>query len=236
MALNTTYLLRHIKRMLGATHRPLPIEDEEILEIVKQETLFTFSKYYPFQFNIRVTPNDRVPGENGVYFIDGQGLEILGVSKVFRSEPTDYGFGDYYYASQSIMSPYQAMQMQVNNDLMSISQVPYTFNFIPPNRVELFPKNIIDEHMVITVKAIHPDHLGTIPLSFREEFFQLALLDVKISLWHILKHYSGLSTAVGSFDLKIEDFEAAESERKDLLEKFDTMYMKEANRKKLYIG
>lgn len=236
MAINTTYLLRHIKRMLGASHRPLPIDDEEILEIVAQETLFTFSKYYPFQFNIKINSSHKVPGEIGVYYLDDQGLDILGVSRVFRSEPTDYGYGDHYYANQGLLSPYQAINQQIMSDMISITQVPYTFNFITPNKVELFPKNILEEDILVTVKAVHPSHLGTIPLSFKDDFFLLALLDVKISLWHILKHYSGLSTAVGSFDLKIEDFEAAEAERKDLLEKFDTMYMKEANRRKLYIG
>lgn len=237
MALNLSYVLQYIKRMLGASHRPLPIGDDEIIDIIKMESLYTFSNFYPYQFNISLTQNNIVKGEQGVYYLDGQGLEILGVSKVFRREPTDLGYyGTGYYGSQTIMSPVEVLSAQISTDLTSMGQVPYTFNFIPPNRVELFPKNIIDEDIIVTVKALHPEHLTTIPVSFREPFLKLCLLDVKISLWKILNQYNDMTTAVGNFNLRIEDYENAESERTELLEKMTTNYMKEANRRKIYLG
>jgi hypothetical protein len=237
MALSLTYALQHIKRMLGASHRPLPIGDEEILEIIKMESLYTFSNYYPFQFNITINGSNQVPNEKGVYYLDGQGLEILGVAKVFRSEPTDYGYyGECCYTNQSIMSPVEALNTQMVTDLVSMSQVPNTFNYIAPNRLELFPKNIIEENIIVTVKAVHPEHLATIPMSFREVFLKLCLLDVKITLWNILKQFSDLTTAVGNFNLKIEDYENAQNEREELLELMSTSYMKEANRRKIWIG
>lgn len=237
MALNISYALRYIKRMIGATHMQLPIEDDDIIEIIKQESLYTYSKYFPFQFNIVINEKDRVQGEHGVYYIDGQGLEILGVSKVFRNTVYDNNFySDNYYERGLLMSPIESIAVQTNTDLMSMSQIPNTFNFIPPNRVEVFPKQLECENMTVTIKTVHPEHLNTIPISMREEFLRLCLYDVRISLYQILKHYNELNTAVGTINLRLEDYEKAEDDRRELLEKFEQKFLHEANRKKFYVG
>lgn len=232
MAISTTSLLRYIKRNLGASHRPLPIDDEEIIEIILEETVYTFSNYFPYLYNIVVGREHAVSGMNGRYLLDADGLEILGVFDTYRS----YGSNRIEGIPGQLVYPTDGMNNQMFTDISSYTQVTPTFEFIPPNIVEVFPKNYYSEDVMVTLKTVHPPHLSTIPLSLREEFYTLALLDVKISLWNILKQFSGLSTAVGNIDLKIEDYEAASSERKDLLERWSENYLKEGIRRKLYIG
>jgi hypothetical protein len=232
MAINPTSLLRHIKRKLGASHRPLPIDDEEILDTIYQETLYTFSNYYPFMHNIQLDGADKtkqVPGENGVFFLETDGLEIIGVSKFFRGY--DFYSGHYYPRFQ----PQDFFESQMYADLRSAVEVPDTFEFVPPNRVEVFPKYHSAHQMLFVVKCVHPQHLGTIPISLREQFFRLAELDVKISLYQIMKMYDQVNSAYGTIELKIEDLEQAEDQRRELLEIWDTQYLKEGNRKRLYV-
>lgn len=232
MAISTTKILRYIKRNLGASHRPLPISDEDIIDIIQDDTLTTFSNYFPYLYNVEIKATNRVPNRAGVYFIDGDGLEILGVFDVKRTHGSPFleGYADSY------VSAVDGMSHQLITDISSYTQVPTTFEFLPPNMVEVFPKNYFNENMLVTLKCVHPAHLATVPLSMREEFYTLALLDVKIALWQILKNYSGLATAVGNIELKIEDYEAATSERKDLLERWRENYLKDSLRRKIWIG
>jgi hypothetical protein len=232
MAINPTVLLRHIKRKLGASHRPLPMEDEEILDTIYQETIYTFSNYFPFMHNVNINPKtDVVAGREGVYNLNTDGLEIIGVAKFFRG----YGMnsGQFYpnFESQDFF------EGQMYADVSSAMQVPDTFEFIPPNKVEVFPKyaNAGAYDMMFTVKCVHPQHLGTIPIALRDQFFRLAELDIKVSLHPILKNYDQLNTAYGTIDLKIEDLEAAEDQRRELLELWDQQYFREAGRKRIWV-
>lgn len=233
MAISTTSLLRYLKRNLGASHRPLPISDEDIIDVVLEETLLTFSNYFPYTYNITVNAFNQVPGKSGQFFLEADGLEILGIQKVF----TVYGNNSFIQGvGNSYVYPTDGMNNQLLTNLTSYTDVPTTFEFYPPNICEIYPKYNSSDTIMITLKCVHPDHLATIPLSLREQFYALALLDVKIALWNILKQYSGMSTAVGSIDLKIDDYEAATSERKDLLQLWDANYYKEPLRQKIWVG
>lgn len=231
MPINPSTVLRHIHMKLGTAYRPIPLTDEDIMEIIFQESLYTFSNFYPFKYNLTFNGSENVvPGQMGMYRIPIQdkGLEILGISKLWRSE--GYYTGELYpnYCTNDFF------ELQIATDFSSAVQVPDTFRFIEPNVVEIFPKSRINYQLMVELKCIHPQHLGTIPLSLREEFFKLCVLDVKIALWNILKNYDQLSTAFGQINLRIEDFEQAETERRELLELWRQQYYKEPGRKRIW--
>ena len=230
-SVNPTMVLKYIKRKLGASRRPLPMTDEEIMDTVFEETLLTFSNYYPYMFPFIVqTDTAKVDGYEGVYFINvGDDMSIIGVSKIFRTEARMNNIPRNYVADGSMMD------MQLMTDIRSATQIPETFKFIAPNKVEVFPKYIRDSNFMLELKLVHPRHLATIPLNLREQFLKLAEYDVKIALYSIMKHDSNLNTAFGSIDLKLEDLENAEDKRDALLELWDTKYIKEPNRKKIFI-
>jgi len=231
MAINPTLLLRYLKRRLGASHKPIPLSDEDIMATIYEESLYTFSNYFPFMYDIIINCNtDKVPDpeKSCVYFLNSDGLEILGVAKTFRSEGV---LGERYpYLGSS-----NVFDIQMQTDLISMVSIPETFEFIPPNKVELFPKYIYSDKLLCRIKCIHPQHLGTIPISLRNEFFKLAEYDTKMALFEILKNYDSINTAFGNLELKIENLEQAEDKRDQLLEVWDQRFLREANRKKIYV-
>ena len=74
------------------------------------------------------------------------------------------------------------------------------------------------------VKAIK----ATIAPTAEESFYKLAVLDVKAGLYPTIKHYEGLDTPLGRIELKIDDWQNAAQDRKDLLQQWDEDYLLDA--------
>ena len=70
----------------------------------------------------------------------------------------------------------------------------------------------------------HYKSLQSIRPTAEESFFTLAVLDVKENLYGLVKHYQNIQTAYGNVELKIDDWQNAESERKELLNQWDDSY------------
>jgi hypothetical protein len=227
--INQTTVLRHIRMKRGFSHNISPITDEDILTTIQQETLLTFSKYYPHMFFVEVTEsNDLLEREKGIYYLKTGDLEVLGVSKIFRTS-------QYLYDKWPIYNV-DAFNYQMYSDLRSIVTVPSTFLFLPPNRIEVFPKFYTPADFTIEVKCIHPPHFNTIPLSLRDQFLELADLDVRIAIWAILKNISNINSAFGPITINTDDYSNAEDTKKALLEKWDGLYLQEPFRKKIFIA
>ena len=232
MAVTPTTLLRHIKASLGTNVRVLPVTDDEVLEVVREETIPTFSKFYPYMCPIYVDPKtDTLRNEEtkSVYVMNTQGLEVIGVANVYRTDGASEDNRYPYYNTNNIFD------IAIANNYISASQVPETFAFYPPSMIELFPKNFSETKFLVITKCIHLPSFQSIPLSLKDEFFDLATLDVKKMLFPILKQYDSLNTPYGNIDLKINDLEEAESKRDELLDKFRSNFLKEPNRRKIWI-
>ena len=80
----------------------------------------------------------------------------------------------------------------------------------------------------IEIAVEHADNLSTIPNTAWESFYELALLDIKRFLYNAMKHYTELQTAYGTVQLKIDDWQSAESDRKELIERLRDIYHLEA--------
>lgn len=50
--LTLTSVLRYINRRLGSTMQEIELSEEEIIRIVLQESLITYSKYFPYRFEV----------------------------------------------------------------------------------------------------------------------------------------------------------------------------------------
>ena len=234
-SINPTSLLRHIKMMLGVPYKQIPISDADIMDIVYEESLFTFSTFYPYMVDITIETDDRVSEDRlGVYFLDtsdqvGEELDIIGVNKMFRQD------GFYTTSLYPIYREADWVDLQLSADLTSAVQVPTTFKFFAPNKIEVFPKSYSYYKFLVQLKCVHPRHLGTIPMGLRDYFYKLATLDVKIALYYMLKNYDNLNTPYGNIELKIDDYEQAVQDREQLIELFKANYWKEPNRKRLWI-
>lgn len=226
-SVNPTTLLRRIKRKIGASHFPIPLSDEDILDVIYEETLYTFSTYYPHIEHLKINIKSDL-AHKGIYYIESGDLEIISVSRMYR------GMG--YISGTYLPRNTNPFDLQLNADIRSMVENPDTFKFLPPNRIEVYPKYIDVTDMLLEVKCIHPIHLNTIKLSMRDPFYELAELDVMISLHKILRNYSNVNTAFGSIELRLEDFEAAEDKRRELLERWRKNFIKEGTRKRIWIS
>jgi hypothetical protein len=232
MPITPTTLLRHIKSQLGATTRPLPISDDDILNVVIEETLPTFSKYYPYFYKLYVDPKtDTLESSEtrSVYVMNTQGMEVLGVAQVYRTDGAAADNRYPYYNTNNIFD------IAIANNYLSVASVPETFSFYPPSIIELYPKNFSQNKFLVIAKCVHLPSFQSIPMKLKDEFFELATIDVCIALYPILKHYDQLNTPFGTIDLKINDLEDGQSKRNELIEKFTSKFLKEAERKKIWI-
>lgn len=228
MSLNATSILRHIERKLGASHHLLELSQDDIIDTVVQETLPTFSNYFPYFDQLNVNPGqDNVPGHMGWYFLRTE-FEVLGVSKVLIN---------YIESGIPNLSAYYSnpFDMQLLSDMESAVLNPTTFKYRAPDKVEIFPKNTYIQSMYVEIKCIHPKHFQTIPMNLREEFLKLAHYDVCESLYPIRRRFQNIGTTFGSLDLFMEQLENAADKKEELLEKWKTNVLKNSNRKKLFI-
>jgi hypothetical protein len=97
-----------------------------------------------------------------------------------------------------------------------------TFDYLGENKVRLygFPKTTVQ----FKVACEHEPNGETIPDGCYDSFTQLATLDVKMFLYNTLKLYDGMATAHGAINLKIDEFQSADSERTTLLKEWGDVF------------
>ena len=232
--MNTSQLITSIKMDLGVYGLRLPFEngDQSIMDVIKLKTLKTFSTFYPQIHKMTVDFSKdleciKQEYTESIYRIPEDmfgGREILYIRNIGLKNKL---MGNGYIApifDGSVETFNSLMMTQANANLASISAPPITFKFEPPNLIYLY--NIATSYGVIDIEfgIEHAENLSTIPQTAWETFYELALLDVKRFLYNTMKHYSELNTAFGTINLKIDDWSNAESERKDLVEKFKDIY------------
>ena len=98
-----------------------------------------------------------------------------------------------------------------------------TFHYEHPRKLYLY--NIYSSSTIVLELGFeHDKSLASIPETARESFMHLALLDVKVNLYPTMKMYSEINTAIGNINLKLDDWQNAESSREDLINKWDDTY------------
>lgn len=230
--LNNTKVLRHIEKKLGYKFTDLEIDENEIIDEIKQNTLRVYSKYFPYITKVDITTAEKIDGKYNRFLIDPDGLEIMSINRLIT--------GNMEYVDPSIITRpnYQAdiFSSIMANDMYSMVRNPITFRFLEPNIVEVYPSVIGLTNIVLFVNAIHPDHLGTIRANMEDQFLKLAVLDVKDALYQIRHRFANLTTPYGSIELFIDDLQEAESKRDELLEVWRRQSNKNANRKRIFIA
>lgn len=238
MPITPTMVLNHVKNQIGASVLPLPIDDEGIMEIIYNDSLYTISEFFPYTHRMDIQPSQfSVEGQFGVFYVptEEEDLEIIGISRMYMREGLmghgvypPYGFAD---------SPRNFVEVQLATDVMSAVQVPNTFKFIQPNRIEVFPRTFIDRRVItVEAKCVQPKHMGGIHMGLRRHFLELCTYDVKIVLWNILKQFDDMTTPFGSLRLNVNDWENAKSDRDNLIEEFKRNFIKSPDRKKIFFA
>ena len=228
---NPTEVLRYIKRLLGDCVYDISDEmsDDEIMRIVFEESLVTYSRYFPYRFRVIVSEKDRVvTGSSNCYKLPNiEGIKINGVTKCM--------IGNYYnYNINAMPITTNPFNSQLMADYRSMTSTPATWHFIPPNHVEINPQLLTHESALLEVRAVHPTHLNTIPLTMKDYFCRLAYLDVLESLKPYRKRYQSIQTPYGNIELLLDDIENAHSEKAALLDKFQEKHLLQSASLKIF--
>jgi hypothetical protein len=222
--------MRFINRNLGAALQELELSEEEMMRVVFQETLPTFSKFFPYKYRLQVGNAQFVQGSLNTYEIpNSDNLEIIGIHKVFISNMAQFG-------STMIPLSYNPFETQIFNDYVSMTVTPVTWTYIPPNQVTVFPKIVNYQTAIFEVKAVHPRHMKTVPMNMRDEFLKLTLLDVLVSLYPLRKRFETMTTPYGTLQPFMEMVERSIDDRKELLERFSNLMLKDSNAKRIFIA
>lgn len=232
-------LLEQLKMDLGIYSIRLPISDMDLYNtVIVKKTVPTFSPYCPWRFLVtidldHIRINDRTGAEDGTLVsnlyrippvVDSMknDIRVLGIESIY---PTQFVNGLYLTPSYSTIEAYQSLAIgQGLANLASAMIPPLIFEFIPPNSFRMYNTVVYNNRVDITLMLTHSPELFTIPETARGSFYQLALLDVKCFLYNQLKYWASMETAIGRLDLKIDAWESAEADRRELLNKWDETY------------
>jgi len=229
------HLLKRLKMSLGIYSIKLPVDDNELFQdVIVDTTIPVFSTYVPYQYEIVADLNelrivDRYSADDSslisnVYEIPNlfKNQRCIGINTI---KPYIEYNGMMMTSSYETLDSYEVLATgQALADLSSAMIPPQTFKFIPPNKFQIFNQVLYNNKVYLELNYTHSPELFTIPETARESFYKLALLDTKAYLWNALRYYTTIQTAFGQMDLKIDGWENAESDRKDLLQEWDENY------------
>ena len=230
--MNLSELLSYLKLRLGLNAISLPFDnpDETMYDTVKTITLPTFSTYCPWYMSVRLNLHsdcELLAKENNraVYLLP----DVFNDNPIMFIRNIDYpddgisALGPWNGIPLYGTLPNNVLLAQANMHAANLLVPRLSFKFVPPRTVELY--NIIHSYDLRFELAFrHPDNLATIAPTMEESFKQLALLDQKIVLYDIMKHYDGISSAFGTIQLNLDSWGNAESERQQLLEDWNNTY------------
>lgn len=236
--INISKLISSIKLDTGLMVMATPFEnlDELIKEIIVTRTLPVFDEMYPYKVPLQIDTNElelvERRSESDVYvlpdvFGDAQIMMITDLKPTYDDErrTNSYNSSMFAYGTSPCIYGYQDIMLaQAQSNMLSSVTKGTTFNFLPPNMIEIFSEYAMGNKYRLTVALSHAENLSTIPATCYTSFLKLATLDVKVYLYNTLIHYENLQTAYGQLSLNIERFSGAEDDRRALMEKWESTY------------
>lgn len=229
---NLTDCVRYIHRNLGSKVIIPELTPGEIVRIVTQESLKTFSKFFPHVVRIPLSDEHKIPNKLGFYKIPNmEDLEAIKIRSYFANN--SYAFTNGVATIPMSLNP---IGSQMYSDYLSAVSTPITFNYWVPDIIETYPKHGRFNDVLIEIETVHPDHLRTIGIKFRDHFYRLALLDVLISLQPIRGRFQNLSSEYGNISLMMDRIDSAASEREQLIQTFETQSLFSGNKKRVWFA
>lgn len=233
--LNLSNVLFRIKLKLGIVNMATPFENlnETLTKIIQEVTIPTYSLYLPYRRLDRIDTSDvfevidRQTSYTEFLIPDWKNLKLVYINDIYYNEDALTNLGYYAGTIPSGMTDTSFMgQMMLNNisaGMINMAVPKMTFDFIPPRRLKLF-NAYWSNYVMMDWSFEHSKSLNTIPDDALNSFMDLALLDVKENLYPTLSQYMEQQTEYGTIRLPIESWANAESERNELLNKWDDTY------------
>lgn len=241
-----TKLLKKIERRLGLKVLNLPegLKKEDWVEVIEDDTLQTFSRYYPHAMSVEINTVAKKKGKYWLIDEDliGKDIEILGVKDIDWSEPknnsvygtygTAYGISDWFCQPMCLED---MVSLQFAADNTSMFNNGLYVDFESPNKIcikSAFGYDITNQlnsyWIVLLIK--HPTSLMTIPPTKMGTFESLAIADVANFIYQQLKYYDGMETVFANVDIKLDDLRTYADMRQEIIQKLEESYVSFGNK------
>lgn len=238
-------LLNKLERRLGTKPLNLPSDlcKDEWASVIEEETLDTFSRYFPNSMHIVLDLSQRK--KDGFYLLDEyvpENVDILGVRDIDWSlfskdslrlqEAQGYGMYDFLTNNYG-MDDIALIQMRA--DHMSLFNNQIFVEYKAPNMIKLSTVTGADitrgmNSFPVEILIKHAPNLMTIPPTMKETFEELAEADVARFLYENLKYFDGIETVYTNIDIKISDFETKANKREEIVNYLKDSYVSAANK------
>lgn len=242
-----TLLVNKLERKLGliplTPHLPKEFNKESWVDVIKEDSLVTFSRFYPYKLRYPVNEETTVK-RNGIYYLNDDYLGDAKILGILDIDWSDFGsdnlslaqIGPYGYYSPSYFGCIpcaleQIMGYKMSADISSMFNSGIYIEYHDPNAFEVKGVGNLDFNLkkfVINVIVEHKD-LSTISPTKMETFEELAKADVATFLYKNLIHYDGLETVYANIDLKINELEQEASKRDQIIDKLNDSYVSASN-------
>lgn len=234
--MNISNLINRIKIACGLYVISTPFEnvDEFIRNIIVDITRRTFSNFCPV-YDVMYLNLNELNYQDIKWYSDRVEFllpDIFHERELLFIRDIDYSTSGVSYLGTSPNYKGAASEIGLNNTLMmanaqlqlaNLNIAKLNFNFRYPRTVTLF-----NVHKGLTLKMelafIHDKNLHSITPTMEEEFYNLAVLDVKDALYETMKHYNDIQTAHGNISMKLDEWQQAGDLRKTLLDEWNNIY------------
>lgn len=250
MANDMTSLLNKIEKRLGlmmlTKHLPPELNKEAWAKVIIEDTLVTFSRYFPNKIRFVVnneTCNKKIENGKTVYIIKDEylgGAKLLGAkdiswedcsaNNISVSQTAGYG---YYIPNiggiEDTLATFMQYQMAADNASLYNNNIYLDFEY--PNKIILSRAggvNIDLKSFVVDLLVEH-SNLATISPTKMETFEALAIADVANFLFMNLRYFDGLETVYLNIDLKLNELEQAAGRRDDIINTIKESYVSASN-------
>ena len=242
-----TQLLDKIERRLGTRQLNLPdyLNKDEWIKIIDQDTLSTFSRYFPHIFRYTIDQNTAKKGS--YYLIDEDvvnGLEILGLRDISYESFCNDSLGQQIaYGYTAMLNNYSIADValyQMRADMTSMFNISYFPEFFPPNKIRVKTAAGADVGTMLGKFDVdlfikHNINLLTIEPTKMEIFEKLALADIATYLYNELKYFDDLSTVFANTNIRLSDIQDKANTRQDVENELKESYVSTANRNQPYL-
>ena len=216
----------------------LPFDDEELIEILYDETLPTFSIYFP-KYDIKTIALDKLktaPDSMNLqrrYWLDLStmaDLDIISIEDVvYASSPCDFYYNPSTnaYNNGGYGSGYDMLaSMMISEGESVMLSSPITYWLEPPNTLYL---DLVGQPFGTTLEftflTVHNKDLSSIKYTYYNFIMDLYLCDVQIALYNVMKRYDKIDATFGTVELAIDSWDGAEDRRKEILEAWNTEFL-----------
>lgn len=215
--------MKKVIRHLGLAALSLEDYYPAILEVLQEDTLSSFSQFFPYTYIIRkdLSTEKNKESFNGGYiyylrdkYLEENNIDIISVMDV---QGASY-YQEWNAPLQTFNVDAMILEGMASNIRSMLNISTKHFKFMPPNRIYLKGYGGTED-LKIMVKIPYPN-FGAVPESLSFNMERLAKLDIKILLYPELKMYDQFETAESTINLKLDGWENAEQERNDLIDEW----------------